>query len=187
MFFPKYQSSCYYYLLFILKRKKGKFWGIAKKWVMREVNKRDRLSNIRDVFVFVKQRKQMYYTYTPSFRKDRNRVDWLFLMKTKPNSHVQVVKDGNDELTKKKDQLNELINSYRIVSSTKLEEDLNFHVTKNTYVCGYLDELNETLSVKEIQKLIKMKGLNNFSSTKKMMDMKMMKIKMMRFLINQWI
>jgi hypothetical protein len=108
-------------------------------------------------------------------------------MKTKLSSHVQVVKDDNDEVTKREDQLDELINSYRIGSSTKLEEDLNFHVTKNTYVCVDLNELNDTLSVKEIQKLIKMKGLNNFSSTKKMMDMKMMKIKMMRFLINQWI
>jgi len=129
----------------------------------------------------------MYYIYTLSFRNDCNRVDWLFVMKTKLSSHVQVVKDDNDEVTKREDQLDELINSYRIGSSTKLEEDLNFHVTKNTYVCVDLNELNDTLSVKEIQKLIKMKGLNNFSSTKKMMDMKMMKIKMMRFLINQWI
>jgi len=66
----------------------------------------------------------MYYTYTLSFRNDCNRVDWLFVMKTKLSSHVQVVKDDNDEVTKREDQLDELINSYRIGSSTKLEEDL---------------------------------------------------------------
>ena len=66
----------------------------------------------------------MYYIYTLSFRNDCNRVDWLFVMKTKLSSHVQVVKDDNDEVTKREDQLDELINSYRIGSSTKLEEDL---------------------------------------------------------------
>jgi hypothetical protein len=45
-------------------------------------------------------------------------------LKTKLSSHVQVVKDDKDEVTKREDQLDELINSYRIGSSTKLEEDL---------------------------------------------------------------
>ena len=30
----------------------------------------------------------MYCTYTSSFKKDRNRVNWLFIMKTKLRSRV---------------------------------------------------------------------------------------------------
>jgi len=51
-----------------------------------EINSKARLRNINDVFVFAKQCQQVYYTYTPSFRKDRSRVDWLsrlFRMRTK--------------------------------------------------------------------------------------------------------
>jgi hypothetical protein len=49
-----------------------------------EINSRARLCNINDVFVFVKQCQQVYYTYTPSFRKDRSRVDWLSVLKQNP-------------------------------------------------------------------------------------------------------
>jgi hypothetical protein len=35
-----------------------------------EINKKARLRNVNDVFVFAKQCQQVYYTYTPSFRKD---------------------------------------------------------------------------------------------------------------------
>ena len=49
-----------------------------------EINSKARLRNINDVFVFAKQCQQVYYTYTPSFRKDRSRVDWLSVLKTKP-------------------------------------------------------------------------------------------------------
>jgi len=35
-----------------------------------EINSKARLRNINDVFVFAKQCQQVYYTYTPSFRKD---------------------------------------------------------------------------------------------------------------------
>jgi hypothetical protein len=35
----------------------------------------------------------------PSFRKDRSRVDWLSVVKTKHRGRVKVVQDGNDELT----------------------------------------------------------------------------------------
>jgi hypothetical protein len=35
-----------------------------------EINLKARLRNINDVFVFAKQSQQVYYTYTPSFRKD---------------------------------------------------------------------------------------------------------------------
>jgi hypothetical protein len=36
-----------------------------------EINSKARLRNVNDVFVFAKQCQQVYYTYTPSFRKDR--------------------------------------------------------------------------------------------------------------------
>ena len=49
-----------------------------------KINSKPRLRNINDVFVFAKQCQQVYYTYTPSFRKDRSRVDWLSVLKTKP-------------------------------------------------------------------------------------------------------
>jgi len=38
-------------------------------------------------------------TYTLFFRKDRSRVYWLSVVKTKLRSHIEVIKDGNDELT----------------------------------------------------------------------------------------
>jgi hypothetical protein len=40
-----------------------------------KIDKRGRVININDVFVFSKQYQQMYYIYTPSFRKDHNTVD----------------------------------------------------------------------------------------------------------------
>jgi len=56
-----------------------------------EINSKARLRNINDVFVFAKQCQQVYYTYTPSFRKGRSRVDWLSVLKTKPWGRVEVV------------------------------------------------------------------------------------------------
>jgi hypothetical protein len=35
-----------------------------------EINSKVRLRNVNDVFVFTKQYQQVYYTYTPFFRKD---------------------------------------------------------------------------------------------------------------------
>ena len=40
-----------------------------------EINSKAILCNANDVFVFAMQCQQVYYTYTPSFRKDRSRVD----------------------------------------------------------------------------------------------------------------
>jgi hypothetical protein len=40
-----------------------------------EINSKARHCNVNDVFVFAKQCQQVYYTYTPSFRRDRSRVD----------------------------------------------------------------------------------------------------------------
>jgi hypothetical protein len=48
-----------------------------------EINSKARLHNINDVFIFAKQCQQVYYTCTPSFRKDRSRVDWLSVLKNK--------------------------------------------------------------------------------------------------------
>ena len=66
---------------------------------MIKINKRDKLNNINDIFVFGKQCQKVYYKYTHSFRNDSNIVHWLYVMKTKPMSHVQIVKDYNDEVT----------------------------------------------------------------------------------------
>ena len=64
-----------------------------------EISKRDRLSNINDVFIFAKQCQKVYYSYTHSFKNNYNRVYWLFVVKIRPRSHVQVVKYSNDEVT----------------------------------------------------------------------------------------
>jgi hypothetical protein len=62
-----------------------------------EINSKARLCNVNDVFVFVKQCHQVYYTYTYSFRNDHSRVDWLSVLKTKPRNCTEVVQDENDE------------------------------------------------------------------------------------------
>ena len=56
-----------------------------------EINSKARLCNVNDVFVFVKQCQQVYYTYISSFIKDRSRVDWLSVLKTKTRGRVEVV------------------------------------------------------------------------------------------------
>ena len=63
-----------------------------------KINKRVKLHNINDVFIFSKNCQQVYYTYTYSFRNDHNRVDWLFVVKTKPRIRVLVVEYDNDEV-----------------------------------------------------------------------------------------
>ena len=60
-----------------------------------EINLKARLLNVNDVFFFAKQCQQVYYTYTPSFRKDRSRVDWLSVLKTKLRGRVELVQDEN--------------------------------------------------------------------------------------------
>jgi len=40
-----------------------------------EINSKAKHRNVNNVSVFAKQCQQVYYTYTPSFRKDRSRVD----------------------------------------------------------------------------------------------------------------
>ena len=57
-------------------------------------------------------------------------------MITKLKSHIQVVQDGKDKVIAKDDvfQIDELVDAYRVVSSTDLEENLNSLVTKNVFL-----------------------------------------------------
>jgi len=90
---------------------------------------------------------QDYYIYTPSFRKNYFRIDWLFIVKTKPKGHFQVVKDDNDEVTARDDvfQINKLVDTYRVALSTNLQENSNFHVVENSFVHVDIEELNDVL------------------------------------------
>ena len=62
-----------------------------------KINSKARLRNINYVFVFAKQCQQVYYSYTFSFRKDRSRVNWLSVLKRKPQGRVEVVQDKNED------------------------------------------------------------------------------------------
>jgi hypothetical protein len=57
-------------------------------------------------------------------------------VKTKLKSHIQVVQDGKDKVIAEDDvfQIDELVDAYRVVSSTDLEENLNSLVTKNVFL-----------------------------------------------------
>jgi hypothetical protein len=113
-----------------------------------EINSKARLRNVNDVFVFAKQCQQVYYTYTPSFRKDRSRVDWLFILKTKPRGRVEVVQDENED-TRVIDevfQASELVEPYRVAPSIDLEENLIFCVFDDSLVVVDIKELNVVLS-----------------------------------------
>ena len=56
-------------------------------------------------------------------------------MKTKLRSHIQVVQDSKDKVIAEDDvfQIDELVDAYRVVSSTDLEQNLNSLVTKNVF------------------------------------------------------
>jgi hypothetical protein len=94
-----------------------------------EINSKTRLRNVNDVFVFAKQYQQVYYTYTPFFRKDYSRVDWLFILKVKPNDHVEVIQNKNNKSNMRNDvfQVNKLVNLYRVVLSI-------FYIFDNIFV-----------------------------------------------------
>jgi len=113
-----------------------------------EINSKVRHRNVNDVFVFAKQCQQVYYTYTPSFRKDRSRVDWLSVLKTKPKGHVEVVQDENKDTSVIDEvfQASELVEPYRVAPSIDLEENLNFRVFNNCLVDVDAEELNVILS-----------------------------------------
>jgi hypothetical protein len=113
-----------------------------------EINSKARHRNVNDVFVFVKQCQQVYYTYNPSFRKDRSRVDWLSILKTKPRGCVEVVQDENEDTSviDKVFQASELVEPYRVAPSIDLEENLNFCVFDGSLVYVDTEELNAVLS-----------------------------------------
>jgi hypothetical protein len=113
-----------------------------------EINSKARLRNINDVFVFAKQCQQVYYTYTPSFRKDQSRVDWLSVLKTKPKGRVEDVQDENEDSSVIDEvfQVIELVEPYRVAPSIDLEENLNFHVFDDSLVDVDAEELNVVLS-----------------------------------------
>jgi hypothetical protein len=113
-----------------------------------EINSKARLRNINDVFIFAKQCQQVYYTYTPSFRKDQSRVDWLSVLKTKPKGRVEDVQDENEDSSVIDEvfQVIELVEPYRVAPSIDLEENLNFHVFDDSLVDVDAEELNVVLS-----------------------------------------
>jgi len=113
-----------------------------------EINSKARHRNVNDVFVFVKQCQQVYYTYTPSVRKDRSRVDWLSFLKTKPRGRVKVVQDENEDTSMIDEvfQASELVELYRVAPLIDSEENLNFHVFYDNLVDVDAEELNVVLS-----------------------------------------
>jgi len=134
--------KCYWYDTTNREIKVDPHYGLV------EINSKVRHRNVNDVFVFAKQCQQVYYTYTPSFRKDRSRVDWLSVLKTKPKGHVEVVQDENEDTSVIDEvfQASELVEPYRVAPSIDLEENLNFHVFNNCLVDVDVEELNVILS-----------------------------------------
>jgi hypothetical protein len=113
-----------------------------------EINSKARLRNINDVFVFAKQCQQVYYIYTPSFRKDRSRVDWLSVLKTKPWGRVEIVQDENEDTSVRDEvfQVSELVEPYQVAPSIELKENSNFCVFNDSLVDVDAEELNVVLS-----------------------------------------
>jgi hypothetical protein len=113
-----------------------------------KINSKVRLHNVNNIFVFAKQCQQVYYTYTPSFRKNCSRVDWLSVLKTEPKGRVEVIQDKNDDSNMGDDifQVSELVELYRVASSIDLEENSNFRGFNNIFVDFDADELNVVLS-----------------------------------------
>ena len=113
-----------------------------------EINSKARHRNINDVFVFAKQCQQVYYTYTPSFRKDQSRGDWLSVLKTKLRGRVDIVQDENEDTSVIDEvfQASEVVQPYRVAPSIDLEENLNFHVFDDSLVDVDTEELNVVLS-----------------------------------------
>ena len=89
-----------------------------------------------------------FITHTPSFRKDRSRVDWLSILKMKPRGHVEVVQDENEDISVRDEvfQVSELVEPYRVAHSIELEENSNFHVFDDSLVDVDAEELNVVLS-----------------------------------------
>jgi len=113
-----------------------------------EINSKAKLCNINDVFIFTKQCQQVYYTYTPYFRKVWSRVDWLSISKTTPRGCVEVVHDKNEDTSVWDEffQVSELVEPYRVTHLINLEENSNFHVFDDSLVNVDTEELNVVLS-----------------------------------------
>jgi hypothetical protein len=101
--------------------------------------------------LFAKQCQQVYYTYTLSFRKDQSRVNWLFVLKTKPIGRVEVVQDDNKDTSvrDKVFQVSELVEPYQVTPSIDLEESSNFHVFDDSLVDVDTEEMHVILSSSE--------------------------------------
>jgi hypothetical protein len=113
-----------------------------------KINLKARLHNVNDVFIFTKKCQQVYYTYTPYFRKDCLRVDWLSVLKIKPRGHVEVLQDENNDSNIGDDvfQVSELVELYRVALLIDLEENSNFRVFDNIFIDIDAEELNVVLS-----------------------------------------
>jgi len=97
---------------------------------------------------FTNQCQQVYYTYTPSFRKDRSRVDWLSILKIKPKGRVKVIQDENEDKSVWDEifQVSEFVEPYRVTPPIDLEENSNFRVEDDSLVDVDVEELNGVLS-----------------------------------------
>jgi hypothetical protein len=84
------------------------------------------------------------------FRKDRSRVDWLSVLKTKLRGRVEVVQDENEDTNVIDEvfQASELVKPYRVAPSIDLEENSIFCVFDDSLVDVDVDaeELNSVLS-----------------------------------------
>jgi len=133
--------KCYWYDTTDREIKFDPHYGLVR------INSKVRLRNVNDVFVFAKQCQQVYYTYTPSFRKDRSGVDWLSVLKTKPRGRVEVVRMNEDTSVRDEVfQVSELVEPYRVAPSIDLEENSNFRVFDDSLVDVDAEELNVVLS-----------------------------------------
>jgi len=104
--------------------------------------------------LFSQSNANKFITHTPSFRKDRSRVDWLSVLKTKPKGRVEVVQEENEDTSVINEvfQASELVEPCRVVLSIDLEENLNFHVFNDSLVDVDAEELNDVLSSTSVQK-----------------------------------
>jgi len=82
------------------------------------------------------------------FRKDRSRVDWLSVLKTKPRGRVELVQDENEDTSVRDEvfQVSELVEPYRVAPLINLEENSNFCVFDDSLVDVDAEELNVVLS-----------------------------------------
>ena len=82
------------------------------------------------------------------FRKDRSRVDWLSVLKTKLRGRVEVVQDENEDTSVIDEvfQASVLVEPYQVAPSIDLEENLEFCVFNDSLVDVVEEELNAILS-----------------------------------------